>query len=78
VIALQANPKDASQSYMDRFSGRPRTWLEWRDKRGKLRLMCGAYALEDGRSLGYYHIGPGSVVHPLCAPPAARPLKHAR
>jgi len=27
------------QGIMDRFSGRPRTWLEWRDKRGKLRLM---------------------------------------
>ena len=65
MIALQANPKDASQSYMNRFSGRPRTWLEWRDKRGKLRLMCGAYILEDGSPLSYYHIA--EVSGPLSA-----------
>mmetsp|Transcript_15641 Transcript_15641/g.35813 ORF Transcript_15641/g.35813 Transcript_15641/m.35813 type:complete len:269 (-) Transcript_15641:175-981(-) len=65
VIALQSNPQGQTQSYMDRFSGRPRSWLEWADKRGKLRLMCGAYILEDGNTLDYYHIGEGSVIHPL-------------
>jgi hypothetical protein len=44
---------------------RPRTWLEWADKKGKLRLMCGAYTLEDGKTLEYYHIKEGSVIHPL-------------
>mmetsp|Transcript_35575 Transcript_35575/g.52225 ORF Transcript_35575/g.52225 Transcript_35575/m.52225 type:complete len:257 (-) Transcript_35575:53-823(-) len=65
VIALQANPESRQQSFMDRFSGRPRTWLEWADKKGKLRLMCGAYTLEDGKTLDYYHIKEGSIIHPL-------------
>mmetsp|Transcript_44922 Transcript_44922/g.70404 ORF Transcript_44922/g.70404 Transcript_44922/m.70404 type:complete len:183 (-) Transcript_44922:646-1194(-) len=65
VIALQSNPQGSTQSFMDRFSGRPRSWLEWTDKRGKLRLMCGAYILEDGNTLEYYHIAEGSVIHPL-------------
>ena len=70
-------PRSPAPQHAHRARG-ARSWLEWSDKRGKLRLMCGAYALEDGRSLAYYHIGPGSVIHPLCTPPAARPLKHAR
>mmetsp|Transcript_33780 Transcript_33780/g.69766 ORF Transcript_33780/g.69766 Transcript_33780/m.69766 type:complete len:248 (+) Transcript_33780:244-987(+) len=65
VIALQANPQSQTQGLMDRFSGRPRSWLEWSDKRGKLRLMCGAYIMEDGKTLEYYHVDEGSVVHPL-------------
>jgi hypothetical protein len=27
--------------------------------------MCGAYTLEDGKRLEYYHIKEGSVIHPL-------------
>ena len=38
---------------------RPRTWLEWTDKKGKLRLMCGIYFLEDGQDLEHYHIVEG-------------------
>jgi hypothetical protein len=44
------------------LQGRPRTWLEWADKKGKLRLMCGAYTLEDGKTLEFYHIREGSVL----------------
>eukprot|EP00960_Hanusia_phi_P074109 768156-Hanusia_phi.AAC.10 len=29
------------------------------------RIRCGAYILEDGNTLDYYHIGEGSVIHPL-------------
>ena len=65
VIALQANPDSKQQSFLNRFSGKPRTWLEWADKKGKLRLMCGAYTLEDGKCLEYYHIKNDSVIHPL-------------
>lgn len=65
VVALQGNPQSQTQGFMDRFSGKPRSWLEWQDKRGKLRLMCGAYIMEDGKTLGYYHVDEGSVVHPL-------------
>jgi hypothetical protein len=27
--------------------------------------MCGAYTLEDGKRLEYYHIKEGAVIHPL-------------
>ena len=36
--------------------------------------MNGAYALEDGNKLSHYHIGEGSIVHPLCKPLNPRTL----
>eukprot|EP00288_Rhodomonas_lens_P008028 CAMPEP_0177734598 /NCGR_PEP_ID=MMETSP0484_2-20121128/24322_1 /TAXON_ID=354590 /ORGANISM="Rhodomonas lens, Strain RHODO" /LENGTH=221 /DNA_ID=CAMNT_0019248093 /DNA_START=120 /DNA_END=782 /DNA_ORIENTATION=- len=69
VIALEPKPKEEEQrgrtgSEAVRWRN-PRTWLEWSDKRGKLRLMCGVYHLADGKPLSYYDIGEGSVIHPL-------------
>mmetsp|Transcript_38229 Transcript_38229/g.93939 ORF Transcript_38229/g.93939 Transcript_38229/m.93939 type:complete len:237 (+) Transcript_38229:157-867(+) len=64
VIALEG--KNPQQPGAPRFDWRrPRTWLEWTDRRGKLRLMCGAYFLEDGKDLQHYHIQYGSSIHPL-------------
>lgn len=64
VIALENKaPAQQSSSHFD--WRRPRTWLEWTDRRGKLRLMCGAYFLEDGKELGNYYITEGSSIHPL-------------
>jgi hypothetical protein len=63
VIALE--PKPHEQAIAPSSWRNPRTWLEWNDKRGKLRMMCGAYHLADGKPLSYYHIGDGSVIHPL-------------
>mmetsp|Transcript_3100 Transcript_3100/g.8762 ORF Transcript_3100/g.8762 Transcript_3100/m.8762 type:complete len:164 (+) Transcript_3100:134-625(+) len=67
VIALeqtqtQTNPHSSQSAYDWR---RVRSWLEWTDKKGKLRLMCGTYFLEDGKDLAHYYITEGSVVHPL-------------
>ena len=63
VIALEAKPHD--QAIGPPGWRNPRSWLEWNDKRGKLRIMCGAYHLLDGKPLSYYDMHDGSVVHPL-------------
>jgi hypothetical protein len=63
VIALEKKPHE--QAIAPSSWRNPRTWLEWNDKRGKLRMMCGAYHLADGKPLSYYDIVDGSVIHPL-------------
>lgn len=63
VIALEKKPHE--QAIAPSSWRNPRTWLEWNDKRGKLRMMCGVYHLADGKSLSYYDIVDGSVIHPL-------------
>mmetsp|Transcript_20031 Transcript_20031/g.40560 ORF Transcript_20031/g.40560 Transcript_20031/m.40560 type:complete len:244 (+) Transcript_20031:112-843(+) len=67
VIALEPKPKERDERAREEAVRwrNPRTWLEWSDKRGKLRLMCGVYHLADGKPLSYYDIGEGSVIHPL-------------
>ena len=51
MIALEAKPHD--QAIGPPGWRNPRSWLEWNDKRGKLRIMCGAYHLLDGKPLSY-------------------------
>ena len=63
MIALEKKPHE--QAIAPSSWRNPRTWLEWNDKRGKLRMMCGAYHLADGKPLSYYDIVDGSVIHPL-------------
>ena len=63
VIALEKKPHE--QAIAPASWRNPRTWLEWNDKRGKLRLMCGVYHLADGKPLSYYDMVDGSVIHPL-------------